>query len=136
LASNQVSATVLPTAPTGLTATASSASVALTWSAGKGAASYNVYEGASAGAEGSAVVMNVSGTTATVTGLSNSTTYYFTVSSVNSAGTSAPSNEASATPTAASSGGGGGGLGILDLLLASVLLLCRLAWPAGRAQRA
>jgi fibronectin type 3 domain-containing protein len=128
-ASSEVSGTVLPTSPTGLTATGGNASVMLSWAAGQGAASYNVYEGASAGKEASAPVMtNVTGTSATVTGLANTTTYYFVVASINAAGNSAPSNEANATTTTPS--GGGGSLTLLDLLLGSLLLLVRFTVPA------
>ena len=64
--------------------------------------SYNVYRGISAGGEGSTAVGTVNGTTLsfTDTGLTNGTTYYYTVKAVNSAGTSSASNEANATPTA------------------------------------
>ncbi len=124
-ASNEVSGTVLPASPTALTATGGSASVTLSWGAGQGAASYDIYEGASVGKEAAAPVMsNVTGTTATVTGLANGTKYYFTVASVNAAGNSAPSNEANATTTTPS--GGGGSLKLSDLLLAAVLVLGRL----------
>jgi subtilase family serine protease len=130
LASSEVSGTVLPTPPTGLSATAGNASVTLSWAAGSGATGYNIYEGTSSGNEASAAVMsNVTGTTATVNGLSNATPYYFTVTSVNSAGTSAPSNQASATP-AAPSGGGGGSFDLIDLLLACALLLGKVTSPA------
>jgi subtilase family serine protease len=123
-ASSEVSGTVLPTPPTGLIATGGNASVTLSWAAGQGAASYKVFEGASAGKEASAAVMtNVSGTTTTVTGLANGTPYYFTVASVNAAGSSAPSNEANATTATPS---GGGSLQLVDLLFATVLVLGRL----------
>jgi hypothetical protein len=68
---------------------------------------------------------NVTGTTTTVTGLANGTPYYFTVASVNAAGSSAPSNEANATTATPS--GGGGSLQLVDLLFATVLVLGRLA---------
>jgi fibronectin type 3 domain-containing protein len=124
-ASSEVSGTVLPTPPTGLIATGGNASVTLSWAAGQGAASYKVFEGASAGKEASAAVMtNITGTTTTVTGLANGTPYYFTVASVNAAGSSAPSNEANATTATPS---GGGSLQLVDLLFATVLVLGRLA---------
>jgi predicted phage tail protein len=40
----------------------------------------------------------ITGTSYTATGLTNGTTYYFTVAAVNSVGSSGPSNEAAATP--------------------------------------
>lgn len=123
-ASSEVSGTVLPLAPTALTATGGNASVSLTWGAGTGATSYNVYEGPSAGKETTTPVMtNVTGTTATIGGLANTTKYYFVVTSVNSAGTSAQSNEASATTITPSSGGGS--LQLFDLAVGIVLLLGR-----------
>ncbi|MGD0320728.1 MAG: DUF4214 domain-containing protein [Acidimicrobiales bacterium] len=96
-------------APTALSATAGDAQVSLTWTApssngGSAITGYDVYEGTSAGAESSTPVNGttlVSGTTYTATGLTNGTTYYFTVEAVNGVGNSSASNEASATPVAA-----------------------------------
>ncbi|WSV44200.1 glycoside hydrolase family 18 protein [Streptomyces sp. NBC_01077] len=93
----------LPAAPTGLAAgSPTSTSVPLTWSAVSGATSYNVYRGATK-------VQTVTGTSATVTGLTASTAYTFQVSAVNSAGESPKSATVSATTT---SGGGGGTPGL------------------------
>jgi fibronectin type 3 domain-containing protein len=103
-ASNQVSATPLPLppeAPTALTAAAGNSQVALTWMAGIGASTYNLYYGTSAGvtpATGTKIP-GLSGTSYTLIGLTNGTTYFFVLTSVNSAGESAASNQASATPT-------------------------------------
>jgi fibronectin type 3 domain-containing protein len=103
-ASNEASATplgpiVIPAAPTSLTATAGSGQVALSWTASTGAVSYNVYQGTASGAEGTTpVATGVTATTYTVTGLTGGTAYFFTAAAVNAAGTSGPSNEASATP--------------------------------------
>jgi fibronectin type 3 domain-containing protein len=101
------SSPVAPSAPQSLAATAGSGSVSLTWTApanngGAAISGYNIYRGTSAGGEGTTPVGTVSGTTLsfTDTGLTNGTTYFYTVKAVNSAGTSAASNEASATPTA------------------------------------
>ena len=95
----------VPDAPTGLGATAGNTTAALSWSApssngGSAVTGYNVYEGTSPGAEAGTPVNAslITGTTYTVTGLTNGTTYYFTVEAVNPAGSSASSNEASATP--------------------------------------
>ncbi|MYS10249.1 chitinase [Streptomyces sp. SID6041] len=93
----------LPAVPTGLAAgSPTSTSVPLTWSAVSGATSYHVYRGTTR-------VQTVSGTSATVAGLTASTAYTFQVSAVNSAGESAKSAAVSATTT---SGGGGGNTGL------------------------
>jgi len=98
--------TSVPGAPSGLAATAGNSQVALTWTAGSGATSYNLYRSTTAGGEGTTpVVTGISGTSYTNTGLTNGTTYYFKVAAVNSAGTSPMSNEQSAVPAAGGSGG-------------------------------
>ncbi|MEU2249449.1 glycoside hydrolase family 18 protein [Streptomyces sp. NPDC019224] len=91
---------VLPSAPTGLKAgTVTASSVALSWTGSAGATGYHVYRGGTK-------VQSVTGTSATVTGLSASTAYSFQVSAVNEAGESAKSAAVSATT---SEGGGGDG---------------------------
>jgi titin len=98
------SAPVAPSAPQSLAATAGSGSVSLTWKvpASNGGASitgYNVYRGTSPGGESATpVATNVATTSFTDTGLTNGTTYYYTVAAVNSAGVSPQSNETSAMP--------------------------------------
>ncbi|MER5711479.1 glycoside hydrolase family 18 protein [Streptomyces sp. NPDC002122] len=93
----------LPAAPTGLAAgSPTSTTVPLTWSAVSGATSYHVYQGATK-------VQTVTGTSATVTGLTASTPYTFQVAAVNSAGESPKSAVVNATTT---SGGGGGTPGL------------------------
>ena len=94
-----------PGAPTGLTATPGNAEVGLSWTAPAAAsgppASYHVYEGTSPGFTLGAPVMSTTSTNATVTGLTNGTTYYFVVAAVDASGTvSAASAEASAEPLA------------------------------------
>ena len=88
-----------PAAPTGLTVTGTtSSSVSLSWTAPSGTVTgYDVYRN---GTE----IGSASGTTDTVTGLSASTTYSFTVAAYNSAGTGPQSSSVSATTS--SSGGG------------------------------
>jgi hypothetical protein len=95
------STTTVPSAPTGLTATAGNTQITLAWTASSGAASYNVYRGTSAGGESSTpIATGVTTVNYTNTGLTNGTTYYYKVKAVNSAGTSGYSNEASAIPVA------------------------------------
>jgi subtilase family serine protease len=127
--SNETSATTLTAAPAGLSASPGNAMVTLSWTAVSGATSYNVYRGASAGGESATPVTTSSTTSATLTGLTNGTAYYFTVAGVDAGGTSAMSNEASATPMAPASGGGGGG-GSLDWLTLVGLAALRWRRPA------
>jgi chitinase len=103
-ASGSGGGTTAPAAPSGLTVTGTtSSSVSLSWTAPSGTVTgYDV-------AENGSQVATVTGTTDTVTGLSASTGYTFTVSAYNSGGQSAASNSVSATTAASSSGGGGGG---------------------------
>ncbi|MFD8968448.1 chitinase [Streptomyces sp. NPDC059568] len=92
-----------PAVPTGLRAgTVTSSSVALSWSPVTGATGYTVYRGGTK-------ALDVSGTSATVTGLSPSTAYSFQVAATNAAGASALSPAVSATTSASGGGGGGGG---------------------------
>ena len=90
--------TAPPPPPTGLTATPGNAQIVLSWTASPGATSYIVGQGIKSGGPYT-VVSSPTATTYTDTGLTNGTTYYYVVGAVNSSGTSANSNEASATPT-------------------------------------
>jgi xyloglucan-specific exo-beta-1,4-glucanase len=90
-----------PPAPTGLTATAGNAQVALSWAASSGATSYNVLRSTVSGSGYATVTTGVATTSYTNTGLTNGTAYYFVVQAVSSGGTSGNSNQASATPAAA-----------------------------------
>ncbi|MET7594414.1 carbohydrate binding domain-containing protein [Streptomyces sp. NPDC005481] len=97
--------TQAPTAPASLRSTAkTSSSVSLAWNASTdnvGVSGYDVYSGSNQ-------VLTVSGTSATVSGLSPSTAYTFTVKARDAAGnTSGASNAVSVTTDA----GGGGGTG-------------------------
>jgi chitinase len=98
------SGTTVPAAPLNLAVTGTSSSaVSLSWTAPSGTVTgYQVFENGSQAA-------TVTGTTATVSGLAASTTFTFTVSAYNSAGSSPVSNQVSATTSASSGGGGGGG---------------------------
>ena len=87
-----------PAAPTGLTATAGDAQVALTWNASATASSYKVKRATTSGGPYT-VVATPTTTSHTDTGLTNGTTYYYVVSAVNASGESANSSQVSATPT-------------------------------------
>jgi len=120
--SGEVHTMTVPAAPTGLSATAGNAAASLTWTAVTGAASYNIYQGTSAGGENAVPVQtSLTGTTAPVSSLANGTTYYFKVAAVDAGGASARSNETSAMPVAPAGHGGGGSLGTLEVMLLAVL---------------
>ena len=104
---NQVVNTPPPAAPTNLMATATSATqINLSWTASTtSGAKYNVYASTTSGFTPSAsnrIAGNVGGTSYSNNGLSPSTTYYYLVTAVNSAGESAPTNEAGATTQSSS----------------------------------
>jgi fibronectin type 3 domain-containing protein len=131
--SNEATSTVLAATPTGVAATAGILTASISWTASTGATGYNIYQGTSAGGEGTAAVATaVTGTSTTITGLTAGTTYYFKLAAVDAGGESPLSAEVSATAMATvatqppPSKGGGGGMGLLDLLLGSALLLFRL----------
>lgn len=97
--------TQAPTAPSGLASTGkTSSSVSLQWNASSdnvGVTAYDIYSGSSQ-------VLSVSGTSATVSGLSPSTSYTFSVKARDAAGNvSAASNSVSVTTDAGSGGGTG-----------------------------
>ncbi len=88
-----------PYAPSDLTATGGVGQVTLSWTAGSGATSYNLYRATQSGG-GSAiapVVTGITGTSYTNTGLASGTTYYYQVVAVNASGLSGFSPEAKAT---------------------------------------
>ncbi|HEV2284442.1 MAG TPA: protease pro-enzyme activation domain-containing protein, partial [Steroidobacteraceae bacterium] len=122
--SGELQTMTVPAAPAGLSAMAGNATASLTWTAVTGAASYNVYQGTSAGAESATPVLTgISGVTANASGLTNGTTYYFKVAAVDAGGASALSNEASAMPVAPAGGHGGGSVGMLEAMLLAMLAL-------------
>jgi trimeric autotransporter adhesin len=102
----------VPSAPVGLTATAtSSSSIGLSWTAVTPPAnctvsSYSVYGSATSGftPSSSTLLGSVTGTTYTNTGLSASTTYYYVVEAVDAEGTSVASAQQTATTQAVTSG--------------------------------
>jgi chitinase len=90
----------VPAAPSSVTvASTTSSSVSLSWPSVSGATGYNIYQGGTK-------TTSVTGTSATVTGLSASTSYSFQVTATNSAGESAKS--AAVTAKTAASGDDGG----------------------------
>jgi fibronectin type 3 domain-containing protein len=91
----------VPSAPTGLSASAvSSSQINLSWNAVSGATSYNIYRSTTSNGQGSTpIATGVTTTNFSNTGLSASTTYYYKIAAVNSNGTSSQSGEASATTT-------------------------------------
>ncbi|MDB5238684.1 MAG: fibronectin type protein [Candidatus Parcubacteria bacterium] len=94
---NGAPASTAPTAPLSLVATRGNTQISLSWSApssngGSAITSYNVYN------TGGALATSTSGTTATITGLTNGTLYSYYVTAVNGVGESASSTPASATP--------------------------------------
>jgi fibronectin type 3 domain-containing protein len=100
--SAQVSATptavAIPATPTGLTATQGPGAkkISLSWTASAGATSYTVRRSSSPGGPFTVVATTTTNTYAD-TGLPNGTTFYYTVTAANSAGSSPPSSVASAT---------------------------------------
>ena len=97
-----------PKTPSGLSASATSSCIELTWNSVSGATSYNVYRSTSA----SGTYSNIKSTTSayyTDCSVTAGTTYYYKVSAKNSAGESAQSSYTSAKVTSGGGGGGGGG---------------------------
>jgi hypothetical protein len=90
-----------PYAASGLIATLSNnTNVNLTWTAGSGATSYNLYRAAESGGEPTnPVVTGIIGTSYTDTNLNSGTTYYYQVVAVNGSGPTGYSPEAHATTT-------------------------------------
>ena len=110
------SAPATPAPPTGLTASAASASqINLSWTASTTAGvQYSVFRGTSSGFTPSS--SNQIATTATTTysnaGLTSATTYYYVIEATNSSGSSVPSGQASATT---SSSGSSGTIDVIDI---------------------
>ena len=78
-------------APSGLSASLSGQTATLTWTADASAASYNVYQGTAPAPVGSSPVQaNVTGTSATVSGLQLGREYVFAIAAVSSSGVVSP----------------------------------------------
>ena len=88
---------VKPATPTGVTATASSGQVVVSWTAVTGATGYSVYRGG-------VLVGSPTVATFTDTGLTNGTAYTYTITANNTGGSSAASAGVSATPQVAAPG--------------------------------
>jgi subtilase family serine protease len=125
--SNEAQVTLVPAAPTGISAVGSASAVQLSWNSSAGATSYNVYQGSSAGAESSTpVASGLTTTSYTVSGTPGQS-FYFKVAAVNAGGTSALSSEANASVSVPGSPShGGGSMSALDVILGSILLAVQL----------
>ena len=98
-----------PSAPSDLTATAVSGSqINLSWAASSTAnVTYTLYYSATPGTPTTTLASNLTATSFSATGLTSSTTYFFTVKAVSNAGAASPSsNQASATTQFAGTGAG------------------------------
>jgi hypothetical protein len=88
-----------PLYPTGAVAQAGDEQIVLTWNLCVPETTYNVYLGTESGGQGPVPVQSdITGNSATLSGLSNKTTYYLEVAGVNAAGEGERSAEVSATP--------------------------------------
>ena len=96
--SNAVSVTIIPPAPTNLSATAGKSQIALTWGASEGATSYNIFRSTTSGSGYALVASGITGSSYTDTNVTAGKAYYYVVEAVDAAGPSANSNQASATP--------------------------------------
>jgi hypothetical protein len=90
--------TVIPAAPATLLAAPGDGAVPLRWQQSFGATSYTVQRATSSGGPYTTIASDVTGGSYTDTSVTNGTTYYYTVTATNSAGTSANSPEDSVTP--------------------------------------
>jgi subtilase family serine protease len=125
--SNEAQVTLVPAAPSGVSAVGSASSVQLSWNASAGATSYNVYQGSQAGAESSTPVSTGLTTTSYTVSGTPGQSFYFKVAAVNAGGTSALSSEASASVTVPGSPShGGGSMSALDVMLGSILVAVQL----------
>jgi hypothetical protein len=94
-----VAPAAVPSAPTGVTATAGNAQVALSWAASSGATGYRVKRATSNGGPYTQVSAPT-GTSYSDASLTNGVAYYYVVTAINAAGESVNSALATATPQA------------------------------------
>lgn len=92
--------TALPNPPANLSAAVGDGQATLTWTAASGALGYNVQHSTTNGGPFQTIAIGVAGTSFVHTGLVNTVTYYYVVSSEGSAGDSGPSGQVSVTPVA------------------------------------
>jgi fibronectin type 3 domain-containing protein len=95
--STEVSATTVPAAPTGLTTTAGSGQVALSWTASTGASGYTILRATSPGGPYTTLATGITGTSYTDTTALPGWTYYYAVAAGNSSGQSQSSASATIT---------------------------------------
>jgi large repetitive protein len=87
-----------PQAPANLTAVAGTGQINLSWTASSGATTYSVFRGTTSGGEGATpLAANLTATSFADTTVTSGSTFFYFVKAVNTAGSSTPSNEASAT---------------------------------------
>jgi hypothetical protein len=140
--SREVSAFVMA-APGNLNASGGIGQIMLNWTAAEGASSYNVYQSTSASVPiTNPVLTGVTSTSATISGLTNGTSYFFIVESVYGTNTGYPSTAASAIPSVPTplpnpvpTENGGGGGGAIDLLLLAALGLVVGLFRGARVRR-
>jgi subtilase family serine protease len=102
--SSTVEVTTVPAAPSAVSVAAlgtTTGSLNLGWNASTGATSYSIFEGTTAGGEGTtAAVSGLSGTSASLTSLTPGKQYFFTVVALDAGGSSVASAEATGTTIA------------------------------------
>lgn len=94
----EVYSTAPAPSPTGLKGFTNKESVMLNWNHSPGATSYNIYRGTQNGGPYTKVGVSATNTNYTDSGLTNGTTYFHVVTSVNVTGESSYSNEVRTTP--------------------------------------
>ncbi|HZQ46452.1 MAG TPA: malectin domain-containing carbohydrate-binding protein, partial [Verrucomicrobiae bacterium] len=91
---------VIPSAPTGLSATVSTGQVSLVWTAPASATSFNVKRSTVNGGSYTTIASNLTSTAFIDYSFTPGTTYYYVVTAKDALGESPNSNQATATPTA------------------------------------